>query len=116
MNRKVIPFPIQRPPEGLPGYRDAETIVARLGPALAVRVAEYILIEAVMATKTPVGTTGRVRPAPWLLAGSSIDVMMAVRALAELHEFRERDPKGFVKADREFRARRKNAKPARRRR
>lgn len=111
---KVLTFPDRRPTEGLPGYRDAETLVERLGPAAAMRVAEYIIIEAAMATKTPIGKKGRVRPAPWLLAGASVDVMMEVRRLADLHEFRERDPEGFAKADREFHANRKAARRGRR--
>jgi hypothetical protein len=111
---KVLRFPDRRPTEGLPGYRDAETLVERLGPAAAMRVAEYIIIEAAMATKTPIGKKGRVHPAPWLLAGSSVDVMMVVRKLADLYEFRERDPQGFAKADREFHRNRQAARRGRR--
>ena len=105
MSRKVIPFPIERPRQDLPGYIEARHLVERMGPALAMRVAEYLCIEAVMATKTPARYLGRVRPAPWILAKTGIDLMMLVRGLAELYELRDSDRKAFNRADREYQAR-----------
>lgn len=87
-----------------PGFDEARTLVQRLGPALSLHVAEYIVLNALFLAKDE--SFGG-RAVPTVLAGPSVDASMAVRHIAELHELHERDPKAFARLDRIYRKQRR---------
>lgn len=80
MSAKILTFPDVRPSEDLPGWTDAEQLVARVGPAHAARIAEYVLINAVRDVK--VRENHKAVPMP--IAHSGIDTMMEVRKFADM--------------------------------
>lgn len=103
MTARILTFPAKRPDKGPPGYAEARQIIARFGPALAVRIAEYILIDAVFDLKERINH----KPVPHVLARHGIDLSMATRSLANLFDLFFADRKAFNKVERAYCERRK---------